>query len=314
MAFAVIDKLVKNYGSCCAVDNLSFKVNEGEIFGLIGPNGAGKSTTINIITTLDEMTSGSVTIDGMDISKDREKIRRIIGSVPQEIAVYPYLTARENVEFFASLYGLKGQKLKESAEKALEFAGLADKADLKPKKMSGGMKRRLNIACGIAHEPKLIVMDEPTVGVDAQSREHIMNSIKKLRDSGATVIYTSHYMHEVEEICDRVAIVDKGRLVAEGTQQELITMISDSCTVKITTVLNETVTADSLIKSVSSLPDVNKARFADNVLSVDMNISCTDISHVISELVRLGMPVLEVNTEKPDMDAVFLSLTGHDIR
>lgn len=314
MAFAVIDKLVKNYGSSCAVDNLSFKVNEGEIFGLIGPNGAGKSTTINIITTLDEMTSGSVTIDGMDISKDREKIRRIIGSVPQEIAVYPYLTARENVEFFASLYGLQGQKLKESAEKALEFAGLADKADLKPKKMSGGMKRRLNIACGIAHEPKLIVMDEPTVGVDAQSREHIMNSIKKLRDSGATVIYTSHYMHEVEEICDRVAIVDKGRLVAEGTQQELITMISDSCTVKITTVLNETVTADSLIKSVSSLPDVNKARFADNVLSVDMNISCTDISHVISELVRLGMPVLEVNTEKPDMDAVFLSLTGHDIR
>lgn len=314
MAFAVIDKLVKNYGSNCAVDNLSFKVNEGEIFGLIGPNGAGKSTTINIITTLDEMTSGSVTIDGMDISKDREKIRRIIGSVPQEIAVYPYLTARENVEFFASLYGLKGQKLKESAEKALEFAGLADKADLKPKKMSGGMKRRLNIACGIAHEPKLIVMDEPTVGVDAQSREHIMNSIKKLRENGATVIYTSHYMHEVEEICDRVAIVDKGRLVAEGTQQELITMIADSCTVKITTRLNETVTADSLIKSVSSLPDVNKARFANNVLSVDMNISCTDISHVISELVRLGMPVLEVNTEKPDMDAVFLSLTGHDIR
>ncbi len=314
MAFAVIDKLVKNYGSNCAVDNLSFKVNEGEIFGLIGPNGAGKSTTINIITTLDEMTSGSVTIDGMDISKDREKIRRIIGSVPQEIAVYPYLTARENVEFFASLYGLKGQKLKESAEKALEFAGLADKSDLKPKKMSGGMKRRLNIACGIAHEPKLIVMDEPTVGVDAQSREHIMNSIKKLRENGATVIYTSHYMHEVEEICDRVAIVDKGRLVAEGTQQELITMIADSCTVKITTRLNETVTADSLIKSVSSLPDVNKARFANNVLCVDMNISCTDISHVISELVRLGMPVLEVNTEKPDMDAVFLSLTGHDIR
>ena len=314
MIFASVNSLVKNYGNHCAVDNLSFNVNEGEIFGLIGPNGAGKSTTINIITTLDEATSGSVTIDGMDTVKQRAEIRRMIGCVPQEIAVYPYLTAKENVEFFASLYGLKGQKLKESAEKALEFAGLADKADLKPKKMSGGMKRRLNIACGIAHEPKLIVMDEPTVGVDAQSREHIMNSIKKLRDSGATVIYTSHYMHEVEEICDRVAIVDKGRLVAEGTQQELITMISDSCTVKITTVLNETVTADSLIKSVSSLPDVNKARFADNVLSVDMNISCTDISHVISELVRLGMPVLEVNTEKPDMDAVFLSLTGHDIR
>ena len=314
MAFAVIDKLVKNYGSNCAVDNLSFKVNEGEIFGLIGPNGAGKSTTINIITTLDEKTSGSVTIDGMDITKDREKIRRIIGSVPQEIAVYPYLTARENVEFFAALYGLKGKKLHDSAEKALEFAGLLDKADMKPKKMSGGMKRRLNIACGIAHEPKLIVMDEPTVGVDAQSREHIMNSIKKLRENGATIIYTSHYMHEVEEICDRVAIVDKGRLVAEGTQQELITMIADSCTVKIDTKLNGNVMENDLVKAISSLPDVTKVIFEDSTLSVDMNISCSDISHVISELVRLGLPVLEVNTERPDMDAVFLSLTGHEIR
>lgn len=314
MAFAVIDKLVKNYGNNCAVDNLSFKVNEGEIFGLIGPNGAGKSTTINIITTLDEKNSGSVTIDGMDIGKDRDKIRRIIGSVPQEIAVYPYLTARENVEFFAALYGLKGKKLHESAEKALEFAGLLDKADMKPKKMSGGMKRRLNIACGIAHEPKLIVMDEPTVGVDAQSREHIMNSIKKLRENGATIIYTSHYMHEVEEICDRVAIVDKGRLVAEGTQQELITMIADSCTVKINTKLNGNITENELVKAISSLPDVTKVKFEDSTLSVDMSISCSDISHVISELVRLGLPVLEVNTERPDMDAVFLSLTGHEIR
>lgn len=314
MAFAVIDKLVKNYGNNCAVDNLSFKVNEGEIFGLIGPNGAGKSTTINIITTLDEKTSGSVTIDGMDIGKDRDKIRRIIGSVPQEIAVYPYLTARENVEFFVALYGLKGKKLHESAEKALEFAGLLDKADMKPKKMSGGMKRRLNIACGIAHEPKLIVMDEPTVGVDAQSREHIMNSIKKLRENGATIIYTSHYMHEVEEICDRVAIVDKGRLVAEGTQQELITMIADSCTVKINTKLTGNITENELVKAISSLPDVTKVKFEDSTLSVDMSISCSDISHVISELVRLGLPVLEVNTERPDMDAVFLSLTGHEIR
>lgn len=314
MAFAVIDKLVKNYGNNCAVDNLSFKVNEGEIFGLIGPNGAGKSTTINIITTLDEKTSGSVTIDGMDIGKDRDKIRRIIGSVPQEIAVYPYLTARENVEFFAALYGLKGKKLHESAEKALEFAGLLDKADMKPKKMSGGMKRRLNIACGIAHEPKLIVMDEPTVGVDAQSREHIMNSIKKLRENGATIIYTSHYMHEVEEICDRVAIVDKGRLVAEGTQQELITMIADSCTVKINTKLTGNITENELVKAISSLPDVTKVKFEDSTLSVDMSISCSDISHVISELVRLGLPVLEVNTERPDMDTVFLSLTGHEIR
>lgn len=314
MIFASIENLVKNYGNNCAVDNLSFNVNEGEIFGLIGPNGAGKSTTINIITTLDEMTSGSITINGMDIAKDRSKIRKLIGCVPQEIAVYPYLTAKENVEFFASLYGLKGEELHKNAMTALEFTGLADKADLKPKKMSGGMKRRLNIACGIVHRPKLIVMDEPTVGVDAQSREHIMSSIKKLRSSGATIIYTSHYMHEVEEICDRVAIIDKGRLVAEGTQQELITMITDSCTVHITTKQCDSKTRAAVINSLSNLPDVNRVSFEDNSISVDMDINCNDISHVISELTSHNLPVLVVNTEKPDMDSVFLSLTGHEIR
>ena len=314
MIFASINNLVKNYGNHCAVDNLSFNVNEGEIFGLIGPNGAGKSTTINIITTLDEMTSGSVTIDRKDITKQRAEIRRIIGSVPQEIAVYPYLTAKENVEFFASLYGFKGEQLHKNAMTALEFAGLADKADMKPKKMSGGMKRRLNIACGIAHRPKLIVMDEPTVGVDAQSREHIMNSIKKLRESGATVIYTSHYMHEVEEICDRVAIIDNGRLIAEGTQQELITMITDSCTVHITTSRCDGKTRNEVSRAIANLPDVNRVQFDDNTVNVDVSINCNDISHVISELVAHNLPVIEVNTEKPDMDTVFLSLTGHEIR
>ena len=255
-----------------------------------------------------------MTIDGMDTVKQRAEIRRMIGCVPQEIAVYPYLTAKENVEFFASLYGFKGEQLHKNAMTALEFAGLADKADMKPKKMSGGMKRRLNIACGIAHKPKLIVMDEPTVGVDAQSREHIMSSIKKLRESGATVIYTSHYMHEVEEICDRVAIIDKGRLVAEGTQQELITMITDSCTVHITTKQCDSETRSRVSRAVSCLPDVNRVQFNDNMISVDMSISCNDISHVISELVKQNLPVIEISTEKPDMDAVFLSLTGHEIR
>ena len=270
MIFASVNNLVKNYGNHCAVDNLSFNVSEGEIFGLIGPNGAGKSTTINIITTLDEATSGSVTIDGMNTAKQRAEIRRIIGCVPQEIAVYPYLTAKENVEFFASLYGFKGEQLHKNAMTALEFAGLADKADMKPKKMSGGMKRRLNIACGIAHKPKLIVMDEPTVGVDAQSREHIMSSIKKLRESGATVIYTSQQ-------CDSE-------------------------------------TRSRVSRAVSCLPDVNRVQFSDNIISVDMSISCNDISHIISELVKQNLPVIEISTEKPDMDAVFLSLTGHEIR
>ena len=179
-----VQNLVKNYGDFCAVDDLSFEVREGEIFGLLGPNGAGKSTTMNVITSLCDFSKGNVSIDGADIIKDKEKARRLIGMVPQDIALYPFLTAEENVKFFASLYGLKGAKLNSAVKEALEFVGLSDKAKMKPKKMSGGMKRRLNIACGIAHHPKLIIMDEPTVGVDAQSREHILGSIKTLRDRG----------------------------------------------------------------------------------------------------------------------------------
>ena len=170
--YVSVKNLVKHYGDVCAVDNLSFHVGEGEIFGLIGPNGAGKSTTINIITTLDSYTKGTVEIAGMNIESHAAEIKKLIGVVPQEIAVYPHLNALENVKFFASLYGLKGAELDRAAREALAFVGLSEKLKMKPKQMSGGMKRRLNIACGIAHDPKLIIMDEPTVGVDAQSRDH----------------------------------------------------------------------------------------------------------------------------------------------
>ena len=210
MPYVCVDNLVKKYGELTAVDHISFTVERGEIFGLLGPNGAGKSTTLNVITTLTDFNKGEVVIDGMDIRKDKNRIKQLIGMVPQDIAIYNHLNAYENVKFFASLYGLRGSRLKKNVLEALEFVGLSDKMKEKPRKMSGGMRRRLNIACGIAHEPRLIVLDEPTVGVDTQSREHILNSIKLLRDRGATVIYTSHYMQEVEEICDRIAIIDKG--------------------------------------------------------------------------------------------------------
>lgn len=314
MAFVEVNNLVKNYGDFCAVDNLSFSVEKGEIFGLIGPNGAGKSSTINCMTTLDDFAKGTIRIAGMDIVSDRAKIRKMIGIVPQEIAVYPYLTALENVKFFASLYGLKGKELQESAMKALKFTGLAEKASMKPKSMSGGMQRRLNIACGIAHHPEFIVMDEPTVGVDAQSRELIMNSIKSLRDGGATVIYTSHYMHEVEEICDRTAIVDKGQLVAIGTEQELVSIITDCRTIRIKTRLSSDFDESKFTAEVSSLPDVNGVSIENNEIKIDISLRSNDFTYIIDTVKKYSLPLLSVNCETPDLDAVFLALTGHDIR
>lgn len=313
MAYLEVSRLIKNYGEFTAVDNLSFNVQKGEVFGLIGPNGAGKSTTINIITTLDTMTKGTVTIDGLDVVKERKKVRRLIGLVPQDLSIYPYLTARENVEFFGSLYELKGRELKEKVERALSFTGLSEIADKKMKAMSGGMKRRLNIACGIVHEPQLIVMDEPTVGVDAQSRELIMHSIKQLQKEGATVIYTSHYMHEVEQICDRIAIIDHGKLVAEGRERELVSRITEFKTVIINTAFPDNFGIDGFKRKIASLPDIKGCAVEGNVIRADVALSSENFNYLFSEIEKAGLPIKSVNTEVPDLDAVFLALTGREI-
>ncbi len=312
--FLIVQNLVKNYGDFCAVDDLSFSVGEREIFGLLGPNGAGKSTTMNVITSLCDFGKGSVTVDGMDIVKDKEKVRRFIGMVPQEIALYPFLNAEENVKFFASLYGLKGKELNSAAREALEFVGLSDRAKMKPKKMSGGMKRRLNIACGIAHHPKLIIMDEPTVGVDAQSREHILGSIKTLRERGATVIYTSHYMNEVEDICDRIAIIDHGKFVACGTEQELISMVSDSKALKISTEVRANFPADDLISEFSMLPNVKKARIDNGEIILEINASCKDFTLFLEHIQKRGLPICGITSESMNLEDVFIALTGRELR
>ncbi len=312
--FLSVQNLVKNYGDFCAVDDLSFSVGEREIFGLLGPNGAGKSTTMNVITSLCDFGKGSVTVDGMDIVKDKEKVRRFIGMVPQEIALHPFLNAEENVKFFASLYGLKGKELNSAAREALEFVGLSDRAKMKPKKMSGGMKRRLNIACGIAHHPKLIIMDEPTVGVDAQSREHILGSIKTLRERGATVIYTSHYMNEVEDICDRIAIIDHGKFVACGTEQELISMVSDSKALKISTEVRANFPADDLISEFSMLPNVKKARIDNGEIILEINASCKDFTLFLEHIQKRGLPICGITSESMNLEDVFIALTGRELR
>lgn len=312
--FVNVQELTKNYGDFCAVDSLSFSVREGEIFGLLGPNGAGKSTTMNVITTLCDFGKGSVSIDGMDIVKNREKVRRIIGTVPQEIALYPFLSAEENVKFFASLYGLRGKELASAAAEALEFVGLSDRAKMRPKKMSGGMRRRLNIACGIAHHPKLIVMDEPTVGVDAQSREHILGSIKTLRERGATVIYTSHYMNEVEDICDRIAIIDHGKFVACGTEQELISMVSDSKALKITSEIKSDFPAEEFVSELSKLPDVKKARIDENEIILEINTACKDFTLYLDYIKKRGLPICGITSESMNLEDVFIALTGRELR
>ncbi len=312
--FVCVRELTKNYGDFCAVDSLSFSVREGEIFGLLGPNGAGKSTTMNVITTLCDFGKGSVSIDGMDIVKDRERVRRIIGTVPQEIALYPFLSAEENVKFFSSLYGLRGKELSAAAGEALEFVGLSDRAKMRPKKMSGGMRRRLNIACGIAHHPKLIVMDEPTVGVDAQSREHILGSINTLRERGATVIYTSHYMNEVEDICDRIAIIDHGKFVACGTEQELISMVSDSKSLKIATDIKSDFHAEEFVSELSKLPDVKKARIDENEIILEINTACKDFTLYLDYIKKSGLPVCGITSESMNLEDVFIALTGKELR
>ncbi len=312
--FVTVKNLTKKYGELCAVDNLSFEVKANEIFGLLGPNGAGKSTTLNVLTTLTDLNKGEIEIGGYNIRKEKMKIKQIIGMVPQDIAVYEHLSALENVKFFASLYGLTGKKLTDMAKEALDFVGLSDRSSMGPKKMSGGMRRRLNIACGIAHAPKLIIMDEPTVGVDAQSREHILNSIKILRDRGTTVIYTSHYMNEVEEICDRIAIIDKGQLIACGTRPELVSLVTDVQSVYIETKIMAGAGETEMMKKLRTLPDVKAVAVNDNTVRIDITIGQNSISKILEQFLSFGMPVFNIRSEVPNLDTMFLTLTGHELR
>lgn len=220
-----MDGLIKKYDNKPVVDNLTLEIQEGEIFGLLGPNGAGKSTTMNMICSLLKPTAGNIELFGMDIKKDVNKIKPLIGYIPQDLAIYGNLKAWENVELFTSLYHIKGKELKKAIDEALDFVELTDRRNSYAKTFSGGMKRRLNIACALGHKPKLLIFDEPTVGIDPQSRNFILEKIKEANNDGTTVIYTSHYMEEIEAICTRIAIMDNGKIVAIGTKDELKNMV-----------------------------------------------------------------------------------------
>lgn len=310
MALAVLRNVVKRYDQKVTVDHVNLSIEEGEIFGLLGPNGAGKSTTINMICGLLKPDSGEITIDGLEVTASPLEVKKRIGLVPQELAMYESMTATENVHFFGKLYGLRGKLLKERVEEALAFTGLSDRAKDKPATFSGGMKRRLNIACAIMHRPKLIIMDEPTVGIDPQSRNHILDSVKTLNKLGSTVIYTSHYMEEVEAICDRVAIMDKGHIIACGTEKELRDKVAHEERI----IVKATNITPPLVKELTSHPRINRVKAAEDGVELYLPSSQSELQDILFIFSKHGGIIVSLHIEEPDLETLFLSLTGRTLR
>lgn len=308
MSMLEVKKIYKDYGNHVAVDGIDLKIEKGEIFGILGPNGAGKSTLIGMICGLVKKTSGEVVYESKT-SKIR-KWKENIGIVPQDFALYWDLTAEENIKFFCSLYGFKGDDLNAKVNKTLDFVGLSDVRNKKTSEFSGGMKRRLNIGCAIAHSPKLIIMDEPTVGIDPQSRNHILESVLKLRDEGATIIYTSHYMQEVDDICDRIAIVDNGKVIAQGSSEELKNLIGDK------KIFNITVSHKlrGIEEKLMEITGVEKVVFNENCYNISTLKSRNLITNLVSTISDNGGDIQNIVNEEPSLESVFLALTGKKLR
>lgn len=310
MQILEIKNVFKKYGEIEAVRGVSFEIDEGEIFGLLGPNGAGKSTLINMICGLLNITQGEILLLGQSVGRGNAKIKSKLGLVPQDIAIYNSLTAYDNVKFFCSLYGLSGKELKERTEKALEYVGLLDKSNAKPSTFSGGMKRRLNIACAIAHTPKLIILDEPTVGIDPQSRNHILDSIKRLNEKGATIIYTSHYMEEVEAICTRVGVIDHGKLIAMGTKEELKNSVSNMKTIIVTLEDDKKIEMSGL-KDIDGILNVH---FEEGLIRIDTYKEANNFDKIILYFTNKNIKIKNIENKTPNLETVFMSLTGRTLR
>lgn len=305
-----VKKLVKQYKELKAIDNLSFEVHEGEILGLLGPNGSGKSTTINCILSLLEFSKGTIKIFGKDMKPDAYDIKSKIGVVFQEVSVFDELTVYENIDYFCGLYIKDKKTRKQYIEDAIRLVGLEDFKKFYPKKLSGGLLRRLNIACGIAHKPKLIFLDEPTVAVDPQSRNNILDGIKKLRENGATIVYTTHYMEEVEILCDRVIILDKGKILATGTTDEL--KKKAKIEEKVTVEVNDLV--PGYIEKIKELKNVDDVTYTNNVLFVTYKKGKNNLVDMIDYLKKESINYNKIYSERPTLNDVFLELTGKELR
>lgn len=305
-----IENLVKRYDSLVALDHLNLKVEEGEIFGLLGPNGSGKTTAINCMLSLLKYDKGSIRIFGEEMRPDNYKVKQQIGIVLQNIAVFEELTVYENIDYFCGLYIQNRERRKELVEEAIRFAELEEYRKTRPKKLSGGLLRRLNIACGIAHKPRLIIMDEPTVAVDPQSRNRILERIKELNRQGATIIYTSHYMEEVEQICTKIAIMDHGRVIAVGTKEELKSMIKTGETVTVEAVALE----PEHLQGIRKLPTVFEVQYEEQVLTVRCIGAKHNLIRILNYLQERDISFGRVFSELPTLNDVFLEITGKQLR
>lgn len=305
------DKLTKQFKDVIAVDDVSLVLMRGESVGLLGPNGAGKSTAIAMISTLMKPSSGDVRLNGKSVLKKPDDMRRVLGVVPQKIALYEELSAYENLKFFGRLYGLSGNKLEQRIEYVLELVGLADRKKELVKNYSGGMQRRVNLAAAMMHEPEVLIMDEPTVGIDPQSRNHLLETIRKLnRDEGMTVLYTSHYMEEVEKLCDRVYIMDHGKVIAEGTKEELKAILSDQETVLIEFDQNY----PELFIKLSEIEGVQHSTIEEQSLKLIIPRGTRMLAALFHEAERYGAQVINLNVQTPTLEDVFLRLTGRKLR
>ena len=290
------------------IENLD--IREGEIFGLLGPNGSGKTTAINCMLSLLRYDKGTVEIFGEAMSPDNYRIKQQIGIVLQNVAVFDELTVYENIDYFCGLYIKDRTRRRELVEEAIQFTGLEDFRKMRPKKLSGGLLRRLNIACGIAHKPRLIIMDEPTVAVDPQSRNKILEGIQKLNQQGSTIIYTSHYMEEVEQICTRIAIMDHGQIIASGTKEELKKMIKTGETITIEAVILD----DHHLMEIRNLSHVFDLQYENQVLSVRCTGARHNLIHILDYLQKNDLPFGRVFSEQPTLNDVFLEITGKQLR
>ena len=306
-----IKDVTKSYGRHKVLQNVSFEIMAGELFGLLGPNGAGKSTLIDILTGIQSMDSGEIFINGKSIKTDKVEIRKHLGFVPQDIALLEELNAVDNLEYFGGLYGLAGQELKSQIEKLLEVAGLTDKKKEKVKNYSGGMKRRLNIAVAMLHNPSILILDEPTVGVDAQSRQHIFDYIQSLADQGTTILYTSHYMEEIETLCKRVFILDLGEEVAYGTKEEVKKLVGHTQTVALTL---DRVPAgfDEVLKNSENGIQFVTVDGQDMELTIDQTIF--SMMKLIEQVEQAQLVIKSVNVKETTLEEAFLQLTGKTLR
>jgi len=311
-AILQVQNLVKKYGDFTAVNGISFDIKEGEIFSLLGPNGAGKTTTISMLSTLYTPTSGDAIIGGHSVTKEPMAVRQVIGVVPQDIALYEDLTAQENLVFWGQMYGLSGKPLTARVDEVLEQIGLTDKAKNRVKTYSGGMKRRVNIGVGLLHKPRLLFMDEPTVGIDPQSRRAILDTVKDLNRQGMTLLYTTHYMEEAQELSDRVGIIDHGELIALGTQKELTQQVGESETLILH--IGENDDPEALATSLKGIKDVLEANATDHQVSIITPGAEEVLASVVSNANERGIKIRSIDIREPNLEAVFLHLTGRALR